>query len=143
MKNILVYSLMKNSLVSIILMTIHFAKLMKVYKVFSRSLIDYGDIIYDQPHNSFFCEKLEPVQYKAALVITGVIQSTSHEKIFQELGLESLKSRRWFKRLCCMFKIMKNEASNYLISLIPKCKQTFNTRNKYLPLNYDANRNNM
>ena len=143
MKNILVYSLMKNSLVSIILMTIHFAKLMKVYKVFSRSLIDYGDIIYDQPHNSFFCEKLEPVQYKAALVITGVIQSTSHEKIFQELGLESLKSRRWFKRLCCMFKIMKNEASNYLISLIPKRKQTFNTRNKYLPLNYDANRNNM
>ena len=143
MKNILVYSLMKNSLVSIILMTIHFAKLMKVYKVFSRSLIDYGDIIYDQPHKSFFCEKLEPVQYKAALVITGVIQSTSHEKIFQELGLESLKSRRWFKRLCCMFKIMKNEASNYLISLIPKRKQTFNTRNKYLPLNYDANRNNM
>ena len=143
MKNILVYSLMKNSLVSIILMTIHFAKLMKVYKVFSRSLIDYGDIIYDQPHNSFFCEKLEPVQYKAALVITGVIQSTSHEKIIQELGLESLKSRRWFKRLCCMFKIMKNEASNYLISLIPKRKQTFNTRNKYLPLNYNANRNNM
>ena len=143
MKNILVYSLMKNSLVSIILMTIHFAKLMKVYKVFSRSLIDYGDIIYDQPHNSFFCEKLEPVQYKAALMITGVIQSTSHEKIFQELGLESLKSRRWFKRLCCMFKIMKNEASNYLISLIPKRKQTFNTRNKYLPLNYNANRNNM
>ena len=143
MKNILVYSLMKNSLVSIILMTIHFAKLMKVYKVFSRSLIDYGDIIYDQPHNSFFCEKLEPVQYKAALVITGVIQSTSHEKIFQELGLESLKSRRWFKRLCCMFKIMKNEASNYLISLIPKRKQTFNKRNKYLPLNYNANRNNM
>ena len=143
MKNILVYSLMKNSLVSIILMTIHFAKLMKVYKVFSRSLIDYGDIIYDQPHNSFFCGKLEPVQYKAALMITGVIQSTSHEKIFQELGLESLKSRRWFKRLCCMFKIMKNEASNYLISLIPKRKQTFNTRNKYLPLNYNANRNNM
>ena len=143
MKNILVYSLMKNSLVSIILMTIHFAKLMKVYKVFSRSLIDYGDIIYDQPHNSFFCEKLEPVQYKAALVITGVIQSTFHEKIFQELSLESLKSRRWFKRLCCMFKIMKNEASNYLISLIPKRKQTFNTRNKYLPLNYNANRNNM
>ena len=143
MKNILVYSLMKNSLVSIILMTIHFAKLMKVYKVFSRSLIDYGDIIYDQPHNSFFCKKLEPVQYKAALVITGVIQSTSHEKIFQELSLESLKSRRWFKRLCCMFKIMKNEASNYLISLIPKRKQTFNTRNKYLPLNYNANRNNM
>ena len=98
-----------------------------------RSLIDYGDIIYDQPHNSSFCEKLESVQYKIAAIITGVIQGTSREKIFQELGLESLKSRRWFRRLCCMFKIMKNEAPNYLISLIPKREQTFNTRNKHLP----------
>ena len=28
---------------------------------------------------------------------------------------------------------MKNEAPKYLISLIPKREQTFNTRNKYLP----------
>ena len=69
------------------------------YKVFLRPLIDYGDIIYDQPRNSSFCEKLESAQYKAALSITGAIQGTSCEKIFQELGLESLKSRRWFRRL--------------------------------------------
>ena len=104
-----------------------------IYIVFLRSLIDYGDIIYDQPHNSSFCETLESVQYKAALAITGAIQGTSCKKIFQELGFESLKSRRWFRRLCCIFKIMKNEAPNYLISLIPKCEQTFNTRNKHLP----------
>ena len=29
---------------------------------------------------------------------------------YQELGLEALKSRRWYKRLSCMFKIMNNEA---------------------------------
>ena len=98
-----------------------------------RPLIDYGDIIYDQPHNSSFCEKLESVQYKAVLPITGAIQGTSREKIFQELGFESLKSQKWSRGLCCMFKIMKNEAPNYLISLIPKREQTFNTRNKQLP----------
>ena len=43
------------------------------------------------------------IQYKAALAITGAIQGTS-EKICQELGLESLKSRRWYKRLSCMLK---------------------------------------
>ena len=107
--------------------------LLTIYKVFLRPLIDYVDIIYDQPHNSSFCEKLESVQYKAALAITSAIQGTSHEKILQELGLESLKSQRWFRRLCCMFKIMKNEASINLISLIPKREQTFNTRNKHLP----------
>ena len=50
-----------------------------------------------------------------------------------ELGLESLKSRRWFRRLCCMFKIMKNRASEYLNNLIPKRKQNFNSRNIYIP----------
>ena len=30
--------------------------------------------------------------YKAALAIAGAIQGTSHEKILQELGLESIKS---------------------------------------------------
>ena len=60
------------------------------------------------------------MQYKAALAITGAIQGTSRDKIYQELGLESLKSRRWYKRLSCMFKIMKEEALNYLINLVPK-----------------------
>ena len=103
------------------------------YKVFLRPLIDYKDIIYDQNHNSSFCEKLESVQYKAPLAITGAISGTPCERIFQELGLESLKSRRWFRPFCCMFKMMKNEVLNYLISSIPKREQTFNTNNKHLP----------
>ena len=75
-----------------------------IYKVFLRPLIDYRETIYDQPHNSSFCEKLESAQYKAALAITGAIQGTSREKIFHELGLESLKYRKWFKRIC--YKIL-------------------------------------
>ena len=67
--------------------------LLTIYKAFLRPLIDYGDIIYDQPQNESFCEKLESVQYKAALAITGAMQGTSRDKIYQELGLESLKSR--------------------------------------------------
>ena len=73
----------------------------------SRPLIDYGDIIYDdQPQNESFCEKLESVQYKTMLAITGAIQGTSCDKIYQELGLESYKSRRWYKRLRYMFKTL-------------------------------------
>ena len=66
--------------------------LLTIYKVFLRLLIDYSDIIYDQPHNDSFCEKLKSVQYKAALAITGAIQGTSCNKIYEKLGLESLKS---------------------------------------------------
>ena len=79
-----------------------------------KPLIDYWES---------FCEKLEPVKYKAALAMkgpTGAMKGASGDKIYQELGLESLKSRRWYKRLSCVFKIMKKEAPNYLINLIPK-----------------------
>ena len=51
-------------------------------------------MIYDQLHNESFCEKLESVQCKAALAITGAIQGTSRDKIYEKLGLESLKARR-------------------------------------------------
>ena len=93
-----------------------------------RHLIDYGDIIYD-----YFCEKIESVQYKAALVITGAIQGTSRNKMHKELGLESLKSRRCYNRLSCTFKIMKKEGPNYLINLIPKCEAAIRTRNNNFP----------
>ena len=96
-------------------------------------MIDYGDTIYEQPQNESFCEKLESLQYKAALAITDAIQGTSREKIYQELGLESLKSRRWYKCLSCMFKIMNNEAPNYLLNSIPKSQQTITTRNNHIP----------
>ena len=35
-------------------------------------------------------EKMESIQYNAAVVITGAIRGTSREKLYQELGLESL-----------------------------------------------------
>ena len=73
--------------------------LITIYKVSLRPLIDYGDIIYDEPQNEYFYEKLESVQYKAALAITGAIQGSSREKLYHELGPESLKSRRWYRRL--------------------------------------------
>ena len=108
--------------------------LLTIYKVFLRLLIDYGDIIYDQAHNESFCEKLESVQYKAALAITGAIQGTSRDKIYEELELESLKPRRWYKRLSCIFNIMKEEDPNYPMNLIPKCNLAIRTRNSRTPI---------
>ena len=42
------------------------------------------------------------------------------EKIYQELGLESLESRRWFRKLWFFFKILKNESPDYLLKIIPQ-----------------------
>ena len=70
-----------------------------IYKSFIRPHLDYGDIVYDRAFNESFHKYLESIQYNAAIVITGAIRGTSSEKLFQGLGLESLKSRRWLSKL--------------------------------------------
>ena len=102
-----------------------------IYKLFVRPHIDYGDIIYDQPNNEHFCNMIERVQYNAALAITGAIKGTSQQKIYSELGLESLHFRRWFRRLCDFYKIKITQLSSYLYELIPKSNHNCNTRNLY------------
>ena len=47
--------------------------LLTIYKSFIRPLLDYADVIYDQPSNASFSKKTESVQYNAALAITGAI----------------------------------------------------------------------
>ena len=79
--------------------------LITIYKSFVRTHLDYCDIIYDQPNNESFCNKIERVQYNAALPITGAIRGTSQTKLHNEPGLESLKFRRWMRRLCMSCKI--------------------------------------
>ena len=53
------------------------------------------------------------VQYNAALATTGAIKRTSQLKIYNELGLESLKFRRWFSRLCVFYKIKTTQIPKY------------------------------
>ena len=61
-----------------------------------RSHLDYGEIIYDQSYNTYFHQRLESLQYNAALAITGAIRGTLTEKLYNELGLESLQNRQWY-----------------------------------------------
>ena len=69
--------------------------LVTIYKSFMRPHLDYSDVIYDQPSNDLFSDKIEQLKYKACLAIAGAIEGTSRECLYNELGLESLSSRRW------------------------------------------------
>ena len=64
--------------------------LITIYKAFVRPHLNYGNIFYDQAFNFSFHQKLESIQYRACLAITGAIRGTFREKIYPELGLESL-----------------------------------------------------
>ena len=103
--------------------------LLTIYKSFIRPHLDYGDVVYDQPHNETFCSKLESVQYNAALAITGAIRGTSQTKLYVELGFEFLKARRWFRRLCYVYKFKSYGLPSYLFQLIPHESHSHNTHN--------------
>ena len=101
------------------------SSVLTIHETFIRSWLDHADIIYGQAYNSTFHDKLESVQYNKYLSITGTIRGTSTEKILQELGLESLKSRHWFRKLCHFYKIFNQKSS---FNLIPNFNRVHNTR---------------
>ena len=109
--------------------------LVTIYKSFIRPYLDYEDVIFDQAYNKSFYESLESLQYSASLVITVAIGDTSKEKLYQELGLESLQHRRWFRKLCTFFKIFKNQSPRCLYELLPLKATSHNTRSsRNIPL---------
>ena len=113
--------------------------LLCIYKSYVRPHLDYADIIYDQPHNDKFCSKIEAVQYNAALTITGAIRGTSRDRLYQELGLESLADRRWFHRLVHFFKIVRGICPNYLTNLLPPMQYSYVNRGNTIFRMYRAN----
>ena len=100
--------------------------LITIYKSFVRPHLDYGDIIYDQPNKESLNQKIERIQYNAALAITGTY-ATYQSSLCNELGLESLKFRRWFRKLCTVYKIKTTGVPQYLSDLIPQTNHLCNT----------------
>ena len=86
-----------------------------------RPNLDHGDVVYHD-QNSSLMSKLESTQYAAALAVSGAWQGTNTDKLFEELGWESLAHRRWYRRLCLFYKIMNNDTPEYA-RYLPTFKQ--------------------
>ena len=96
--------------------------LLTSYKLFIRPHLDYGDIIYYQAYNASFQQKVESIQYNAALAITEAIRGTSIEKIFEEQGSE-------YRNPCGFYKILKGQCPMCIFNIIPKLTKPYSTRN--------------
>jgi hypothetical protein len=71
--------------------------LIVLYFSMIRSVLDYGCQVYCSLSTAN-SEKLEQLQYKAGLIVTGAIQGTSYEQILVELGWTTLSERcKFFK----------------------------------------------
>ena len=103
--------------------------------------MDYGDVIYHIPvkvcdfSGNFvlpnLMEKLESVQCSAALTVTGTWRGTSREKLYTDLGWESLSSRRWSRPLTLFYKFVNNLSPVYTVDPIPPLhKSQYRLRNQ-------------
>ena len=59
-------------------------------------------------------EKLERVQYQAALAVTGEWQGSNCSKLNEELGWETLSDRHIGRRNLQIHNIMNNKTPSYL-----------------------------
>ena len=64
--------------------------LLTIYKSFVQPHLDQGDMVYGQPNNQSFLNKIEVVQDNATFAITNAIKGTSRTKLSKELRNESL-----------------------------------------------------
>ena len=62
---------------------------------------------------------MDSIQYNTALAITGAIRGTCREKLYQELGLDSLRKRGWYRKLCYFLQIFKGQSPQYLFRILP------------------------
>ena len=115
-------------------LTLPRSSLLIIYKSFIRPRLDYGDIVYDQPGNSSLSEKIESLQYNAALSITGTIKGSSKRKFHQELGFQSVKDRRWMRKLCYLYKVISSKRPSYLYDMLPPLQTSQRNQDFLQPL---------
>ena len=106
-----------------------------MYKALVRPHLDYCDIIYHIPPSNnpppqlptfnSLMEKLEIVQYQAALAVTGAWHGSNSSKLNDELGWETLSDRRMCRRIFQIHKIMNNKAPSYLKDKLPPKHRSF------------------
>ena len=125
----------------------------QMYKTLVRPHLDYCDIIYHVPsHQSqaplgvtlnSLMEKVERIQYQAALAVSGTWRGSSRSKLYEELGWETLSDRRMCRRILQIHKIFKNKTPSYLKDkLPPNCRALFNgnIRNTFREIICKSNR---
>ena len=75
----------------------------------------------------------QAIQHNVSLALTNAIRGTFREKLYHELGFESLESRSWYHKLYYFYKVFKAQSPKYLFDLIqPKEPKLLEMMIRYL-----------
>ena len=111
-----------------------------LYKLTVRSLIDYSLPIFANNLKLTEIKRLENLQYRAARVVTGALNFTSRERLFEELGWETIANRTKFLGLCMFHKIHVHESRPLIRTCLTKLdwekKCYLRSKGGYVPYPY-------
>ncbi|MEW8544911.1 MAG: reverse transcriptase family protein [Candidatus Thiodiazotropha sp.] len=115
----------------------------QIYISFIRPLLEYCDSVWDNA-SSESKKQLDAIHIEAARTITGATKLCAIDKLFADLGWESLQSRRNKHKLVIFYKIMNGLTPDYLSDLVPPLIQDtthYNLRNSNDTQTLHANTN--
>ena len=123
--------------------------------MYVRPHLDNRDVIYNTPFvaNEFdswitlssSMERLEKVQYQAALAVTSCWQGTNCNKLYDVLGWETQAHRRWAWRLFHIFIVISTKYPAYLYEVVPyllDCYPFMVLVGRKLAMRFDATKTN-
>ena len=103
----------------------------RIYISFIRPLLEYSDSVWDNCSNEAK-KQLDSIHIEAARIITGATKLCSINKLFVDIGWDSLQNRRNKHKLVIFYKIMNGLTPDYLSGCVPPLVQdttTYNLRN--------------
>ena len=90
-----------------------------IYISFIRPVIEYSDVIWDNC-TAYEKQDLEKIQHEAARIVSGCTRLVSIRLLYNEVGWESLETRRCKHKLILFFKMVRGMCPNYLSELVPQ-----------------------
>ena len=78
-----------------------------IYTTFIRPILEYADVIWDNC-NDYEKQELEKIQIEAARIDTGAPKHLSVRNLYNEIGWETLETRRINYKLILFYKMYNN-----------------------------------
>jgi len=85
----------------------------KLYKSYVKPHLDYGDFMYHIPESD------DAYFGNYQMVTLGTLRGISKEKLYKEIGWESLAVGRWYRHIVFLYKFTNNLTLEYTRAPIP------------------------
>ena len=104
-----------------------------IYIAFIRPKLEYANVIWHDCSQAD-SDLLEGLQLDAARIVTGAKKGTSHDRLYLEVGWQTLSERREIAQLIQFHKMINQDTPDYLCQLVPNSVgervRRINLRNK-------------